>query len=69
MRDLFQEAVRLIISQATNPDEQGFCRIHESFFEALKMEYEAHCRKHGIRVKTRAPRSKPVSRDSEARPA
>jgi len=62
MRKTFCDSVRLLLEQAEKQsiDQHGFVQyIHVSFFDNLRIEYDAHCRKHGIRPKKAATRPEP----------
>jgi len=59
MRKTFCDSVRLLLEQAEKQsiDQHGFVQyVHVSFFDNLRIEYDAHCRKHGIRPKKAAKR-------------
>lgn len=54
MRDLLHQAIRAILEQGRRrgTDNEGFVNyVHVSYFENLEIEYERHCKKHGIRKK------------------
>ena len=59
MRKLFCDSIRLLLEQAEKQslDNHGFVQqIHVSFFDNLRIEYDNHCRKHGVRPKGKSVR-------------
>jgi hypothetical protein len=59
MRKLFCDSIRLLLEQGEkcSTDQHGFIQgIHVTWLDNLRIEYDAHCRKHGIRPKPAAKR-------------
>lgn len=57
MRKSFCDAVRLLLEQAEkkSADGHGFIQcLHVSWLDNLRIEYDHHCRKHGIRTRAKA---------------